>query len=127
MKTKIFPLLFSLFFILNTFSVNAQVSNHYITDGYTPEGVYYMVYEEETNNAQSRAIGDTIEVTRKFYYTAVIKPPATRTYTEKINGITYTGTIAPSYPHEQEGILSSISPSALLTVFLYSLPGSSFS
>ena len=93
MKLKIFPLLFSLFFILNTFSVNAQVPNRYIADGYTSEGIYYMVYEEETNNVQNRAVGDTIEVTRKFYYTAVIKPPATRTYTEQLNGITYTGTL----------------------------------
>lgn len=93
MKPKIFPLLFSLLFILNTFSVNAQAPNHYIADGYTSEGIYYMVYEEETTIAQNRAVGDTIEVTRKFYYTAIIKPPTTRTYTEQLNGITYTGTI----------------------------------
>lgn len=71
---------------LNTIESKSQVN-----DGYTLDGVYYIVYESETYTNTTYAIGDTISVIRTFRFNGIIKPPSTKAYSETINNITYTG------------------------------------
>ncbi|MBR4085363.1 MAG: hypothetical protein IKK33_13905 [Lachnospiraceae bacterium] len=82
-------------FLLSTllsFPVHAS-ENTMISDGYTSNGIYYTVYELETDTISSRAVGDTIEVLREFHYSGIIAPPSPVTWTEIHNGITYTGSL----------------------------------
>lgn len=82
-------------FLLFTFlSLPVQAAeNRMISDGYTPDGIYYTVYELEPESNSTFAIGDTIYVYREFHYTGIITPPSPVTWTEIHNGITYTGSL----------------------------------
>lgn len=82
-------------FLLFTFlSLPVQAAeDNLISGGYTPEGIYYTVYELEPESNSTFSIGDTIYVYREFHYTGIITPPSPVTWTEIHNGITYTGSL----------------------------------
>lgn len=73
--------------------VQAAESDAIVSEGYTPDGTRYAVYDIETNINQERTIGDTVDVIRKFQYSGTIAPPSTKTWSENINGTTYSGTL----------------------------------
>lgn len=62
-KTLIFFLCTFLFLQLSL-PVRAQEQRTYIGDGYTAEGIHYTIYEIETEETMSRAIGDKLDVVR---------------------------------------------------------------
>lgn len=94
MKKLYISLLSMLLSVLLPLSVNAQEVTNKVNEGYTNENVYYSVYEIETKSTTTmRAVGDTITVLRKIQYNGIVLPTSQLTYSEKINGIYYTGTL----------------------------------
>lgn len=75
-------------FILGT-NVCAQENSMMISNGYTENGIYYEVYGTLPNTN----LRGTIEVSREIIYNGKIKPSATITWTENIDGIKYSGTL----------------------------------
>lgn len=103
MKKTLFFLLCTFLFLHFSLPVKAQVHDTYIGDGYTTEGIHYTIYNLETESSTQRAVGDTIDVTRQFVFEGTIQPALTRTYTEKIGTVTYTGTLKLSYFYPENG------------------------
>lgn len=96
MKRTFIFFLCTFLFMHVTLPVNAQNQYNYIAEGYTNDGVHYTVYEIETNYT-TKAVGDTLEVTRQYIFAGIIQPPATRLHNETNEGITYTGTLKLAY------------------------------
>ena len=78
-----------------TFSlpVNAQEARRPVGEGYTPEGIHYTVYPADTTKGLTFSVAASIYVSRDFDFDSNIFPPREIIYTEKINGISYTGTL----------------------------------
>lgn len=86
------PILCIIFFFMLPLSANAQEPDKKLSEGYTEDGIYYAIYEVETEDTSTaRAAGDTLEVTRKIIYSGIVQPPAQREYEETINGYKYVG------------------------------------
>lgn len=74
--------------------VSAQERVQKVGDGYTIEGVYYEVFavdEIESNEIILRSIG--ISVTREVIYSGIVAPSKKLTWSEKIDGANYSGTL----------------------------------
>lgn len=93
MKKISIPLLSIFLTLLFSIPVRAMEPKAPIYEGYTSEGIYYEVYDIETNVAQERAAGDTIDVIREFRFEGIIIPPSTRNWSEQVNGTSYSGTL----------------------------------
>lgn len=93
MKKISIPLLCIFLTLLFSIQVQAMESKVSIYEGYTSEGIYYEVYDIETNVAQERAAGDTIDVIREIRFNGIVTPPSTQTWQESISGTYYTGTL----------------------------------
>jgi len=102
MKKILILLLCTFTFMYMPLPAQAQSQHDYINEGYTTDGMYYTVYEIETLNT-TRAVGDTVEVTRQFVYGGIYQPPLTQVYTEKVGAITYTGTLKLAYFYHENG------------------------
>lgn len=93
MKKITIPLLSLILTLLFSIPAQAMEPESPIYEGYTSEGIYYEVYDIETNTAQERAAGDTIDVIREVRFNGIITPPSTQTWQESISGTFYTGTL----------------------------------
>lgn len=91
-KTLIF-FLFTFLFLQLSLPVKAQEQGTYIGEGYTTEGIHYTIYEIETAETSSRAIGDKLDVVRQFIFEGIVIPPKNQQHVERIGTITYVGTI----------------------------------
>ncbi len=91
---KIYISLLSIFgALLLSFPVHAAEHDAVIDEGYTSNGIHYVVYDIETHMNQERSKGNTVDVIREFQFSGIIVPPSTQVCTEKINGTTYSGTL----------------------------------
>ncbi len=88
MKKKYIPLLCTLLLSLFFLSACAREQN---TKAYTSNGIYYATADIKTTASTEYAQDTAIDVVREFQFQ--IQPPTIYLYTEKINGITYTGTL----------------------------------
>lgn len=93
MKKISIPLLSIILTLLFSIQVQAMEPKSPIYEGFTSEGIYYEVYNIETNVTQERAAGDTIDVIREFRFEGIIVPPSTQNWAEQINGTSYSGTL----------------------------------
>ena len=92
MKKIYITFLCTLVFYLCSFTSNAQESSSYIGEGYTPDGIHYIIYEIETTQSLQRT-NTTIDVVRELQFQGIIQPPSTK----------YSSISKPSYPYGQEG------------------------
>ncbi|MBO5336461.1 MAG: hypothetical protein J6A94_04930 [Lachnospiraceae bacterium] len=81
--------------------VSAQEGVQKVGEGYTTEGVYYEVFavdEMESNEITIRSIGKS--VTREVIYSGIVIPSKKLSWSEKIDGANYSGTLTLSgYSH----------------------------
>lgn len=64
-----------------------------IEEGYTPGGVYYEVYDEYTYESLNRTLLSKEVSRRVVYYSATIDYPTSISWTETIDGLSYSGTL----------------------------------
>lgn len=93
MKKTLFIFLCTFLLLQHSLPVKAQEQSTYIGEGYTVDGIHYTIYEIETKEASSRAIGDKLDVVRQFIFEGIAIPPKTMQHVERIGTITYVGTI----------------------------------
>lgn len=96
MKTLFSTVLCITLFFFFPLTAKAEAQDNKISDGYTSEGIYYEIYEIDTDycESNSRAIGDSIIVTREFLYYGIVSPPTQKYYYETISSSTYAGTLS---------------------------------
>ena len=90
---KIFCILTLIFTLSSSLPVSAQVqtpNGMLITTGYTENGVYYEIYGENTYIQRS---GISLLITREVVYTGYTTPPREIPWQERINNLTYIGTL----------------------------------
>ncbi len=61
-----------------------------ITSGYTEEGIFYEIHGETFSLRR----GDSQFVTRYVTYSGKVTPQAQLSWTETLNGVSYTGTLS---------------------------------
>lgn len=80
MHKKIYVICFILIFFVDTMRVYAQ-SGRLLQDGYTEEGIYYQIYDLESD-ISVYAVDKTIAVSRCLIYEEIIMPSKTIEYTQ---------------------------------------------
>lgn len=91
---KIYISLLSIFCaLLLSFPVHAAEPDAVIDEGYTSNGIHYVVYDIETHMNQERVIGNTVDVIREVHFSGIIVPSSTQLWFENINGTDYSGTL----------------------------------
>ncbi|WP_300860248.1 hypothetical protein [uncultured Acetatifactor sp.] len=68
----------------------AAICRHFLMTGYPENGVYYEIYGENTYIQRS---GNGLYITREVVYSGSSAPPLEIQWQERINNLTYTGTL----------------------------------
>lgn len=105
MKTKFFTILCITFFLFSPLIVNAHELKAKISSNHTSTGIYYEIFEADTNFTinSTRNVGDSITVTREFLYYDILVPPAQIDYCEIVNNISYEGVLMLSHFYFDNG------------------------
>ena len=94
-KKNVINLLAIMIIVSSTLNVYAKEEGLVsVKSGYTDEGIYYEVYETMTIvNSSTRSSSVYVERTIEYNSSTVI-PPNIMDWTEKIAGVTYSGTLS---------------------------------
>lgn len=89
---KATPIIILCICMLLSTPISAQVVFSPIT-GYTEEGIYYEAITLETSSIVSLANSNMMTVTKEITYDGIVSPSISISWTEKINGVTYSGSL----------------------------------